>query len=65
VTAYEDVQAKLGTYRYEREPVVRLADGTAYYRCWYDFRGDRVFPVAFVYAEGGLLERSFATIGDA
>jgi hypothetical protein len=64
VTTYEDVQEKLAAYRYRREPVVRLADGTASYRCWYDFQGDRVFPVVFVFTEDGLLEQLLADTGD-
>jgi|GEM_PF-4911161 hypothetical protein len=64
MATYADVEEKLGTYRYEREPTVHLADGTAYFRCWYDFEGDRVFPVVFVFTEEGLLQEVFATVGD-
>jgi hypothetical protein len=64
MATYEDVQEKLAVYQYKYGPLVTVADGTAYYRCWYDFKGDRVFPVVFVFTEDGLLERLSTTIGD-
>jgi hypothetical protein len=63
-STYEDVQSKLARYQYEYEPVVTTASGYSYFRAWYDFRGDRVFPVGFIFEKGGILEDVFATVGD-
>ncbi len=64
VTTYDDVQEKLGSYQYKHGSLVTLADGTAYFRCWYDFEGDHVFPVVFIFTDDGILERISATVGD-
>lgn len=64
ITTYDDVQEKLGSYQYERKPLVTQAGGTTYFRCRYDFNGDRVFPVGFSFTEDGVLKRIFATVGD-
>jgi hypothetical protein len=63
-STHDDVQSKLASYQYSCEPPVTLKDGTASYRCWCNFQGDRVFPIVFVFTESGLLERVFATVGD-
>jgi hypothetical protein len=47
VSTFTDVQEALGTYLYDREPRVTTADGYSSFRCWYDFNGDRIFPVIF------------------
>lgn len=64
ITTYDDVQGKLGRYLYKREPLVIQADGTRYFVCRYDFKGDRVFPVVFFFTGEGVLKRIFATISD-
>jgi hypothetical protein len=64
ITTYDDIQGKLGSYQYECKPPVNLVDGTAYFRCWYDFKGDRVFPVVFIFTDDSILERLSATVGD-
>lgn len=46
---YDEVEQKLGTFRYECEPVVYQADGFTYFVCYYDLRGDRKFIMAIVY----------------
>lgn len=47
ITTYDDVQAKLARYQYEREPTVTTADGVSTFRSSYDFRGDKIFLVSF------------------
>ena len=63
-TTYDDVQEKLGTYLYKCEPTVTQADGTAYFVCRYDFKGDEAFPVVFFFTENGVLMRLVASVGD-
>lgn len=47
---YDDVEKKIGMFRYECEPVVQEADGFTYFVCFYDLRGDRAFIIAIVYS---------------
>ena len=63
-SAYDDVQDRLGSYQYQKGPTVTQADGTVYFRCRYDFKGDRVFPVVVSFSEDGVMKRLFATTRD-
>jgi hypothetical protein len=47
---YDEVEQKLGSFKYECEPTVHQADGFIYSVCYYDLRGDREFILAIVYA---------------
>jgi hypothetical protein len=54
---YDKVEEKIGTYKYKCEPAVQLQDGTEYFRCFYDFADDKVFPiVVFYYSNGDIME---------
>jgi hypothetical protein len=46
---YDDVEEKIGKFKYECEPDVHQADGLTYFICSYDLRGDREFVMAFLY----------------
>lgn len=61
VTTYEEVEQLYGGYRYRCEdPVyVRSLDVTLL-RCWYDLRGDRMFPFALSFTDDGKLYRIMA-----
>ena len=60
----DDVEAMIGVYEYECEPIEELGDGTKYYVCAYDFAGDRVFPVAIFFYSDGRIMRLVANIAD-
>ena len=64
VTTYDDVQEKLGRYLYEREPTTTLADGSTYFVSAYDFRGDRVFTIGFLFGGDGVLQRILPAVYD-
>lgn len=55
---YDEVEEKIGTFRYECEPIVHQADGLAYFRCFYDLRGDKVLKIVitFTYPEKAVLQ---------
>ena len=61
--AFDQVQEKLGKYQYYREPLTTVSDGTQYHECWYDFQGDRVYPIAISFFSDGRVWRVFADIG--
>lgn len=43
ITTYEDVESKLGMFKYECEPLtIQTSPKLTYFRCGYDLRGDRV-----------------------
>jgi hypothetical protein len=46
---YDEVEKKLGNFKYECEPIVYQADGFNYFRCFYDFHGDREFIVVIFF----------------
>jgi hypothetical protein len=46
---YDDVEKKIGKFKYECEPDVHQADGLTYFYCSYDLRGDREFVMTFLY----------------
>ena len=47
ITTYDDVHALFGEYEFRCEPRVTQADGYSYFRCSYDFNGDRMYWVTF------------------
>jgi hypothetical protein len=46
---YDQVEEKIGTFKYECEPVTYQADGFSYFVCFYDLRGDREFIITVFY----------------
>lgn len=50
---YDEVEEKIGMFKYECEAVVYQADGFVYFRCRYDLRGDRALriTITFTYPE--------------
>lgn len=46
---YDQVEKKIGIFKYECEPVVHQADGFTYFVCLYDLRGDREFIITVFY----------------
>jgi hypothetical protein len=46
---YDDVEEKIGAFRYECEPVATTGDGFAFFSCNYDLRGDREFIIGIIY----------------
>lgn len=61
---YEEVQEKIGKYRYRFEPLVTQSDGITYFVAGYDLRGDRVYPIGMFFYDDGRLFRIVADIGD-
>ncbi|MBN1874148.1 MAG: hypothetical protein JXA33_07945 [Anaerolineae bacterium] len=65
VTTYQDVQALFGAYQYECDARVITADGYAYFRCLYDFKGDRMFPVSFRFSgDNDVLDQIMPVVSD-
>lgn len=48
-TTYEEVEKKIGIFRYECEPIVTTGDGFTFFSCSYDLRGDRKFVIEIMY----------------
>lgn len=46
---YDEVEEKIGIFKYQCEPVVQEGDGFTYFICNYDLRGDREFPIAIMF----------------
>ena len=46
---YEDVEEKIGEFKYECDPVVTTGDDFSYFMCRYDFRGDREFTIGIMF----------------
>ena len=46
---YDEVEEKIGAFKYECEPVVHQANGLTCFRYSYDLRGDREFVMTFLY----------------
>jgi len=47
---YQEVEKKIGVFKYECEPPIHQADGFSYFGCNYDFRGDREFIMHIMYS---------------
>ena len=46
---YDEVEEKIGVFKYECEPVVTTGDGFTYFICHYDLRGDEEFPIGIIF----------------
>ena len=46
---YDDVEDKIGMFKYECESVETTGEGFSYFVCYYDLRGDRKFIIAIFY----------------
>ena len=46
---FDEVEKKIGKFKYECDPVVETGDGFTYFRCRYDLRGDREFITGIMY----------------
>jgi hypothetical protein len=46
---YDEVEEKIGKFKYECEPTETTGDGLTYFVCSYDLRGDREFVMTFIY----------------
>lgn len=64
VSTYDDVHSAIGEYEYSCKPPVTLSDGTEYFRCHYDFKGDRVFTFVLHFTGKGVLKRVLASAHD-
>jgi hypothetical protein len=55
---YDDVETKIGVFKYECEPITYQANGLVYFRCFYDLRGDRAFKIVitFTYPEKAVMQ---------
>jgi hypothetical protein len=61
---YDEVEVLLGAYKFDQEPITIQSDGTEYFRCWYDLRGDRVYPIVISFYSDGRLWRIIADVTD-
>jgi len=61
---FEEVDAVLGKYQFDKEPVIKQADGLEYFRVWYDLKGDRVYPIVVDFYSDGRLLNMIADISD-
>jgi hypothetical protein len=46
---YDDVEKKIGIFKYKCEPAETTGDGLTYFTCSYDLRGDREFVMTFIF----------------
>lgn len=46
---YDEVEEKIGAFRYECGPVITAGDGFTYFICDYDLRGDKEFPISIIF----------------
>jgi hypothetical protein len=46
---YDEVEEKIGMFRYECEPAVTTGDGFTFFSCTYDLHGDREFIIGILY----------------
>jgi hypothetical protein len=46
---YDEVEEKIGVFKYECEPVVTQGDEFTYFICHYDLRGDEEFPIGIIF----------------
>ena len=63
-SSFDDVEGKLGPYRIDLQPLVRVADGDSYFGARYDLKGDRIYPITFLFYEDGRVFRVIADVGD-
>jgi hypothetical protein len=49
--SYDEVEQKLGVFRYACDAVVHATNAPAYFLCYYDLRGDRVFTIAIMFTD--------------
>lgn len=56
---FDQVEEKLGRYRYECEPKVTQADGTQSFRCYYDLQGDKIFRIGISFFSDGRVWRIY------
>lgn len=65
VTTYDEVESQWGIYCYEREPQVYTPSlELTSFRCWYDLRGDHIFPFVLTFTDDGKLYRVMASPTD-
>lgn len=48
---YDDVEEKIGKFKYECEPAETTGDGLTFFGCSYDLRGDREFVMTFLFTD--------------
>jgi hypothetical protein len=66
VSTYEDVQALFDKYQFDCESRVTTADGYSYFICDYDFTGDQVYWVSFMFSgEKDVLDRIMLHVDDS
>lgn len=46
---YDEVEEKIGMFKYECDDVATTGDGFSFYSCRYDLRGDREFIIGIMY----------------
>lgn len=46
---YDEVEEKIGIFKYECERVVTTGDGFTFFTCYYDLRGDGEFIIGIMY----------------
>lgn len=63
-TTYEDMNDKFGMYEFKREPIVKQEDGKEFFRCFYDFTGDKAYPFIVYYYTDGKIMRLIADVVD-
>jgi hypothetical protein len=61
---FEEVNEIVGNYQYKCEPPVIFSEGESYYRCFYDFSGDKVYPFVIYYYIDGPVMRIIADVVD-
>jgi hypothetical protein len=48
-STYEEVEKKIGNFKYECDDVATTGDGFSFFSCRYDLRGDREFIIGIMY----------------
>ena len=61
---FDDVEGKLGKYKYHCEPTITESDGKRYFVCRYDLNGDRIYPIVIFFYDDGRIMRVIADVGD-
>lgn len=54
---FDEVEQKIGDYKTHCEPQITQADGTEYFACFYDLRGDGAFPIFAMFDSNGQMFR--------
>ena len=57
---FEQVEEKLGKYRYNRGVIFTQADGTQYFACEYDLQGDKIFTIRIAFFSDGRVWRIYS-----